>query len=339
MRRRSLLVLAVLALGSSAQAVNYSNEVLSIGVGARALGMGGAYVGIADDSTAVYWNAAGLTNIKHMEVAAVQQGREDTALNLGTDQVGSEYFFMSGGMNLGETAGSLGLAVMRFGVSDIEQTTATLNGDGSPNVIGTFGSQDLAVLLGYGHQLGKAISAGLTAKAMFGGTTGLKADPSTGTTGDAKYTYFGADLGLLVKFGKWTPTLDGLSLGVNLQDLANSGVVWSGTVTNDSETVDANPKVGLAYSLPFDFLKDNGSSFTLAMDADPKYSVLMHYGAEFWYKDVLAFRAGMRQFTAGTQSNEVSFGASFRFYMLQADYAYVAYELTPVQYLSLIVRF
>ena len=32
-------------------------------------------------------------------------------------------------------------------------------------------------------------------------------------------------------------------------------------------------------------------------------------------------------------------GASFRFFMLQADYAYIAYELTPVQYLSLIVRF
>jgi hypothetical protein len=338
MSRRSLLALALLALGSSAQAVNYSNEVLSIGVGARALGMGGAYVGIADDSTAVYWNAGGLTNVKHMEVAAVQQGREDTALNLGTDQVGSEYFFMSGGLNLGETAGSLGLAVMRFGVSDIEQTSATLT-NGAPTVIGTFGSQDLAVLLGYGHQLGKAISAGLTAKAMFGGTTGLKADPTTGTTGDAKYSYYGADLGMLVKFGKWTNTLEGLNLGVNLQDVANSGVAWSGTVSNDSETVDANPKIGLAYSLPLDFLKDNRSSFTLAMDADPKYSVLMHYGAEFWYKDVLAFRLGMRQFTAGTQSNEISYGASFRFFMLQADYAYVAYELTPVQYLSLIVRF
>jgi hypothetical protein len=132
--------------------------------------------------------------------------------------------------------------------------------------------------------------------------------------------------------------LEGLTLGVNLQDLANSGVQWSGLSTA-SEPVDMNAKIGGAYSLPFDFLKDNRSSITFTIDADPKYSVLMHYGAEMWYKDVLAFRGGMRQFTSGTQSNEMSFGASFRFFMLQADYAYIAYELTPVQYLSLIVRF
>src|SRR5262245_49772819 len=30
-------------------------------VGIRALGMGGAFVGVADDSTAVYWNPAGLS--------------------------------------------------------------------------------------------------------------------------------------------------------------------------------------------------------------------------------------------------------------------------------------
>jgi hypothetical protein len=231
---------------------------------------------------------------------------------------------------------------MRFGVGGIEQTSgdpSQVNSDGSPKVLGTFGSQDLAVLLSYGHTLGKAVSAGITAKGMFGGTTGLVVDKFDNVSGDAHYTYFGADLGLLVKCGMWTPTLEGLSLGVNLQDIANSGVAWSGTVTNDSETVQANPKVGAAYSLPFDFLKDNRSSFTLSMDADPKYSVLMHYGAEMWYKDVLAFRLGMRQFTSGTQSNEISYGASFRFFMLQADYAYVAYELTPVQYLSMIVRF
>jgi hypothetical protein len=55
MRRAFPLTLfCVLGIASTVQAVNYSNEVLAIGVGARALGMGGAYVAVADDSTAVY---------------------------------------------------------------------------------------------------------------------------------------------------------------------------------------------------------------------------------------------------------------------------------------------
>ena len=37
------------------------------GFGARALGMGGAYAGVADDYSAIYWNPAGLAQIRKME--------------------------------------------------------------------------------------------------------------------------------------------------------------------------------------------------------------------------------------------------------------------------------
>ncbi|MCK5738648.1 UPF0164 family protein, partial [bacterium] len=40
---------------------------LEIGVGARALGMGGAFVGIADDASALYWNPGGLPEIPRPE--------------------------------------------------------------------------------------------------------------------------------------------------------------------------------------------------------------------------------------------------------------------------------
>ncbi|MBN2354895.1 outer membrane protein transport protein [candidate division KSB1 bacterium] len=38
-----------------------------LGVGARAIGMGGAYIGVADDYAAAYWNPAGLAQIRRME--------------------------------------------------------------------------------------------------------------------------------------------------------------------------------------------------------------------------------------------------------------------------------
>lgn len=44
---------------------------LKIGVGARASGMGGAFVGIADDATSIYWNTAGLSQLNQQEIVFV----------------------------------------------------------------------------------------------------------------------------------------------------------------------------------------------------------------------------------------------------------------------------
>src|SRR5581483_6616329 len=40
-----------------------SSEFLTVDVGARAVGMGGAFTSIADDATSLYWNPAGLAQI------------------------------------------------------------------------------------------------------------------------------------------------------------------------------------------------------------------------------------------------------------------------------------
>lgn len=60
MKRILVLVAAACLMTQSISAANYSNEIMAIGVGARALGMGGAFAAVADDSTAVYWNPAGI---------------------------------------------------------------------------------------------------------------------------------------------------------------------------------------------------------------------------------------------------------------------------------------
>jgi hypothetical protein len=44
------------------------------GVGARAAGMGGAFIGVADDATAVSWNPAGLTQLDEPEASVVGRG-------------------------------------------------------------------------------------------------------------------------------------------------------------------------------------------------------------------------------------------------------------------------
>ncbi|HYR69369.1 MAG TPA: hypothetical protein VER77_05765, partial [Candidatus Dormibacteraeota bacterium] len=51
----ALLAGAILA-PAPAGATRYAGEFLRIGVGARALGMGSAFAGLADDGTAAFWN-------------------------------------------------------------------------------------------------------------------------------------------------------------------------------------------------------------------------------------------------------------------------------------------
>ncbi len=56
--RRLLLAVAALFLAPAAALAQHPFEV----VGSRALGMGGAFVAVADDAMAVYWNPAGLAS-------------------------------------------------------------------------------------------------------------------------------------------------------------------------------------------------------------------------------------------------------------------------------------
>jgi len=69
------IVLFVLFVSLNAQNVNFNLT----GAGARAAGMGGAFIGVADDATAVVWNPAGLTQLHHPEASIVTRFISDTS--------------------------------------------------------------------------------------------------------------------------------------------------------------------------------------------------------------------------------------------------------------------
>ncbi|RLB88571.1 MAG: hypothetical protein DRH26_13320 [Deltaproteobacteria bacterium] len=54
-----------------AQTITISSSPNPVGSGARALGMGGAFIGIADDATAASWNPAGLIQLETPELSVV----------------------------------------------------------------------------------------------------------------------------------------------------------------------------------------------------------------------------------------------------------------------------
>ena len=62
------LALALLLTGAVHAASRYAGEFLGLGAGARSVALGSAYVALADDATAGYWNAAGLSALSGRQV-------------------------------------------------------------------------------------------------------------------------------------------------------------------------------------------------------------------------------------------------------------------------------
>ncbi|HOQ91235.1 MAG TPA: hypothetical protein PLX03_13920, partial [Candidatus Hydrogenedentes bacterium] len=65
------VLLALAAGAAQAQSLTITSAPNAVGSGARALGMGGAFIAVADDATAASWNPGGLTQLERPEISFV----------------------------------------------------------------------------------------------------------------------------------------------------------------------------------------------------------------------------------------------------------------------------
>ena len=93
-----------------ATAENYTGDFLTNGVGGRALGLGGAYVSIADDATATYWNPAGIASVPDNYQFCLMHAARRSGLGA---------FNYIGGTTRVLSKLNLGLSWLRAGVDDI----------------------------------------------------------------------------------------------------------------------------------------------------------------------------------------------------------------------------
>ncbi|NUM66165.1 PorV/PorQ family protein [candidate division KSB1 bacterium] len=138
---RGLLLLVCLPVFAPAQEAGKSGlAFLKIGVGGRAAALGEAYVALAQDATAIYWNPAGLAQAQWLE------------------SVNHDFYAVS----FAGFGGVLGLGLTTQSIPDIEVRDRP-----TAEPIGTFDGRDLALALAYGRKHGASLAWGLAAKYLY----------------------------------------------------------------------------------------------------------------------------------------------------------------------------
>lgn len=333
-----LLLVTVTCSLYSQNATKYSNEFLQIGVGARALGMGGAMVASTDDVNSGYWNPAGLNFLADNAQVSLMHASYFGGI--------ANYEYGAFAAKTGDK-GAIGLSLIRFGIDGIPNTLDLLrNGEIDYTKVTSFNAVDFAAIFSYGQEekfrgrRGIELSWGSNMKLIR-----RKIGPF------AKSFGFGFDVGLQLKSKK-----KGWQAGAVIRDVTSTFNSWRMTYTDAQKEVYANtgntiPKNSMEITLPrliAGYAKSwDINDLTLLVEADANFtldgkrntliktnllSIDPYLGGELTYnindKNKLFFRTGVnnyQQYTnkSGKKVSSVmpNLGLGFSFGKITLDYA------------------
>lgn len=272
----------------------YSNEFLSLGVGARGLGMGNAQAASVSDVTSGFWNPSGLAQLTGTQVAAMHA---EWFAGI------AKYDYAGAAFPINDRKRFLGFTAIRFGVDDIPNTLFLIEPDGNINYdnITTFSAADYALLMSYAQQV-KKISIGGSVKVIHRRVGSF-----------ATAWGFGLDLGLKYSIN------NRFTLGVMLKDATTTVNTWGFNFTpeekqkleltdnvipvNSVELTGQRLILGGAYRQPFGQSKISlltELNFDITFDgkrntlikSDP-VSIDPHAGIELEYNNLIFLRGGI----------------------------------------------
>jgi hypothetical protein len=309
------LTLTYTQINAQTEFGKYAGEFMAIGVGGRALGMGGSFTAVANDITAAYYNPAGLANLNYPQISLMHAEHFGDLVNYDYGAVAIPY-----GSDL-----SFGISAIRLGVDGIYDTRKALydaNGDGIVDInrgdrlnydlISEFSNQDWVFYLTFAKRQSENFYWGANIKII------RRDIAEFGATG------IGFDVGALYK------PFDDLFLGANIQDVTTTLVAWS---TGLNELISPTAKIGVAYMLHI-----LGGTITPAVDFDVRFenrrssayanlgpiSFDTHAGLEYTFNNLFSIRGGyndVKQFTVG---------AGVRLPKLNIDYSFARFSYAEI---------
>ncbi len=335
-RTQLLLALCLFAFLPFGKSQKYSNEFLSIGVGAGAHAQGLAVTARTNDVTAGYWNPAGLTGLIGEEKLQLSAMHAEWFAGIGK----FDYLGISFPMSQNERR--IGLSLIRFGIDGIPNTLSLYEDDGTVNYdnIVEFSAADYAIIGSYAQFLKIGEN-----KLSLGGN--IKVIPRViGTF--ARSWGFGIDIGLQYKAGAW-------QFGFTGRDITNTFNSWKITFTEAEKEVllatgnelpalssleltrpsfqlgvarqiDFSEKLSLSAELDW-FITTDGQRNTL-ISAKP-VSLDPAFGIELIYHEFLSLRSGFNRFQKEFKTDGTAFlslrpniGVGLKLGSFLIDYAY-----------------
>ncbi len=340
-------MLACSGFSSQAQSRIYVNEYLNIGVGARALAMGGAQAASSADAYSAYWNPAGLINMQnHAELGAMH----------------AEYFagifkynYGALGLKLKDKKRAVGVSYMRFATDNIPYTIDYVRPDGSfdEEKLKSISAGDYAFNLTYSQKLdwfkkNPKIKASLGANAKIIYRHVGKMSNAWG---------LGMDLGLQVFSDKWR-------FGVSARDITTTTTSWRFNFTDREKEIFIQtdneipiksyevmlPRLNVAYGRyllkpksKFQILAELAADVTtdgkrIALVSGKVISIDPRLGIEASYKNSIFLRAGVSNIYQTGDNTDVdnkkkylvyqpAVGVGFKISQLHIDYAFTSLNM------------
>jgi len=278
----------------------FDGQFLKIGVGARAEGMGGAFVAVADDATALFWNCAGIARID-ADRSEITLNHANWPADLSFDQVG--YVF-----HVKKIPGAFGVHARALTMQPMQETTAY-----QPYGTGrTFDAGMMTAGVTYARSFTDKFSAGITGNFIHEGLA------------DLSQSSFAIDLGTLYDVG-----VAGMKIG-----MAISNIGGQIKFIDREARIPSIFRVGTSATL----FKSDDQKLTGSFEFShpPDNSERVNVGAEYAYRKFVFLRGG---YNLNYDSEGVAAGVGFHFPVSVAGMADLDYAFTDMKDLGAAHRF
>lgn len=286
-----LLIYLLCSFGSNLESI-YLNDFMELGVGARALGLGNAFVGLADDATSVYWNPAGLSRLKKPELFLMNSNDFNGEITLNAGALGYP---------LKSAAVGVGLYMIECPEIPLTDTTKTTDSTESGEIIDT-GIINATDYIGYLSYVRSFNSLGL----------GINLKYILRNWGFTTASGVQLDIGLSSEF-------KGINYGINIVNLLGTPISYSDSF-DIKDNVPMLIRYGVALKHSFYFSQ---VAFCLGFDTSPEERVCefpslhtdTYLGFEYWWKQQVALRLG-------ADRGNITLGCGIAYQGLKLDYAF-----------------